>query len=60
MIKKSKKGVYIPSGAKINIEPSCSEPPKTKYERTMAKFDVNLVKKIVKGKYGNDRLSISD
>jgi hypothetical protein len=44
--------VYIPKGAKINIENISDEPPKTRYERRRVRFDVNAVKKMVGGRYG--------
>lgn len=43
---------YVPPGAKINLENSNQKPPETQYNNRMKVLDVNEVKKIVKGKYG--------
>lgn len=53
--KKSKDGqplVYIPAGAKINVENVNGEDIITRYERRRVALDINKVKKIVGGKYG--------
>jgi len=47
--------VYIPSGAKINIENKPLEDPKTQYEKTKSRFDINAVKKFIGGIYGRKR-----
>lgn len=44
--------VYIPDGAKINVENINGEAPITKYERRRFIFDINGVKKFVGGLYG--------
>jgi len=44
--------VYVPPGAKINVENINNEPPPTKYERHRWVLDINGVKKIVGGMYG--------
>lgn len=44
--------VYIPPGAKINIENIKNEPPPTKYEKDRWVLDINGVKKFVGGIYG--------
>lgn len=48
----SKPVVYIPSGAKINVENSNDTPPSTKYDHRKVIFDLDKVKKIVRGIYG--------
>jgi len=52
---KKKKGqplVYIPDGAKINVENVNGEDIITRYEKRRVALDINRVKKIVGGKYG--------
>ena len=49
---KSKTIVYVPPGAKINLENTNNDVPHTEYEKRRVTFDINGVKKIVKGKYG--------
>lgn len=44
--------VYIPNGAKINIENFNGEVPVTKYEKRRFILDINGVKKFVGGRYG--------
>ena len=44
--------VYIPDGAKINVENINGDSPITKYERRRFTFDINGVKKFVGGLYG--------
>lgn len=51
-VKENEPLVYIPPGAKINVENISNEPPPTRYERHRWTFDINLVKNIVKGIYG--------
>lgn len=44
---------YIPPDAKINLDRKNMDPPKTKYEKNKWYFNLDIVKKIVKGHYGN-------
>jgi len=46
--------VYIPPGAKINVENINGEPPPTKYEKHRWVLDINGVKRIVGGIYGKN------
>ena len=46
--------VYIPPGAKINIENINDKPPPTRYERNRWILDINGVKKFVGGIYGKN------
>lgn len=46
--------VYIPDGAKINIENKQDSPPKTKYSERESVIDENVTKKLCGGKYGKD------
>ena len=50
--KESKTVVYVPPGAKANLENISDSSPKTKYERRRFTLDINGVKKIVGGLYG--------
>ena len=52
--KDSKPVVYFPPDAQLNFEPSPAEPPKTQYENRRASFDIESVKKVVKGNYGKE------
>lgn len=51
-VTESKMLVYVPPGAKLNLENTNNEVPRTEYEKRRVTFDINGVKKIVKGKYG--------
>jgi len=44
--------VYIPNGAKINVENTNGEEVITRYEKRRVVFDINGVKRFVGGKYG--------
>jgi len=44
--------VYIPPGAKINVENKESDPPKSEYNNRMKIFDLSKVKHLVGGTYG--------
>lgn len=46
--------VYIPPDTKLNVGNDALGSPITKYEKTRAQFDEEEVKKVVKGKYGNN------
>jgi len=46
--------VYIPPGAKINVDGQKMSPPPTEYERRKKQFDINAVKDLVGGKYKRD------
>jgi len=50
--KEEKVLVYIPPGAKINVENKESKPPKPEYENRMKTFDLGKVKQVVGGTYG--------
>jgi hypothetical protein len=52
MSKENKPLVYIPPGAKINVENKNDDPPPTRYERRKFVFQIDNVKKFVKGFYG--------
>ena len=47
--------VYVPNGAKINIENKSMDDPKKKYEKTKSRFDIDAVKKFIGGVYGRKR-----
>ena len=49
---KDKPFVYVPNGAKVNLENQHMEDPKTKYDKRVGKFNRKEIKKLVKGKYG--------
>ena len=44
--------VYIPPGAKINVENKDGEAPKPEYNSRVKFFDLEKVKQIVGGRYG--------
>lgn len=48
----SKPIVYIPKGAKINVDKCGLDSPKTKYEERRKIFDLNAIRKLVGGIYG--------
>jgi hypothetical protein len=50
----SKPSVYIPEDAKLNITDKPMPPPTTLYERTRQTIEREVVKDIVKGKYGSE------
>lgn len=45
--------VYIPEGAKINVENKDMLPPPVEYESRKKIFDKDAVKQVVKGTYAN-------
>ena len=51
---KKKKGytVYVPPNTEPNIENMSSDPPRTRYDNRRGRFNVEEVKKIVGGEYG--------
>lgn len=57
-MKKNKKStetkplIYIPPGARINIENQKDTFPNTRYEKRRVIFDINSIRKIVGGRYG--------
>ena len=51
---KSKPTVYVPPNAKTNEDTIPMSPPEVYYEDRKVVFDKDAVKKVVKGKYGND------
>jgi hypothetical protein len=51
---KKKVRPYIPENAGLNFDNKESEPPKPKYERTKAIFNLDVIRKLVKGKYGRN------
>lgn len=44
--------VYIPKGARINLENKEQISPATEYNKRVRVFDIEAVKKFVKGIYG--------
>jgi hypothetical protein len=44
--------VYVPNGAKLNIENKTQEPPETKYNNRRKIFNLDAIKKIIGGVYG--------
>ena len=54
MSENSKPTVYIPPNAKTNEDVVPMSPPEVYYEDRKVIFDKDAVKKVVKGKYGND------
>ena len=44
--------IYVPAGAKFNIDPTNQEPPTVEYNRRMHVLDLEEVKKVVGGEYG--------
>jgi len=44
--------VYLPPGAKINVEGQPLDAPKVKYDKRKKRIDIEAVKKVVGGKYG--------
>ena len=44
--------VYVPPGAKINVENINDVPPNTLYEKRRVAFNLDTVKNIVRGIYG--------
>jgi len=53
-VKKNRPKAYIPPDAEINFNIYSLPPPKTKYDKQMAVFDIEEVKRLVKGKYGKE------
>jgi len=51
-MKKDQTLVYIPPGAKINVDGKPMDMPIVKYERRRHRFDIEEVKKVTGGKYG--------
>lgn len=53
-MKKEKKSIhgYVPPDADINFSNNPLPPPETKYDKDIMIFDMDSVKKIVKGNYG--------
>jgi len=45
---------YTPPNANLNFQSVKSDIPKPKYEKRKAVFDIDIVKKVVKGLYGKD------
>jgi len=52
--KDSKPVVYFPPDAQLNFESTPAEPPETQYENRRVTFDIEVVKKVVKGNYGKE------
>ena len=53
---KSKKSiVYVPPGAKFNIKQGKMDAPETEYEDRKRIIDIEVVKKVAKGKYGKNK-----
>jgi len=50
IIRPNKPLVYIPAGAKLNIENKSAKPPKVKYEERKAIYNREIVKDKVTGK----------
>jgi hypothetical protein len=50
----NKPKVYIPNGAKININTKPMEKPEVEYNKRAVKFDLKQTKKITGGKYGRE------
>ena len=46
--------VYVPKGARLNIDNKEEEPPTTKYEKQRSTVESNVTKKLCGGKYGQD------
>lgn len=46
--------VYLPPGAKINVENKPMDMPKVMYEKNKRRIDIEAAKKVVGGKYGRD------
>jgi|SaaInlV_100m_DNA_2_1039680.scaffolds.fasta_scaffold32477_1 hypothetical protein len=46
--------VYVPEGAKLNLENTKAEPPKTKYDERQSNVEEKVVKKLCGGRYGKN------
>lgn len=44
--------VYLPKGAKINLDNKDLPPPEVEYENRKHNFDINAVKDVTEGQYG--------
>lgn len=46
--------IYIPKDAKINLSNSEQNPPQTKYNSRVKVFNIDAIKKLLKGNYGRN------
>ena len=53
-MKKGQTVVYLPPGAKINVENNPMDMPKVMYENRKRRIDIEAAKKVTGGKYGRD------
>ena len=54
-MQKNKVAVYVPAGAKTNVDPKPLDSPKTKYEHRRWKLHIDKVKEVVGGIYGRSK-----
>ena len=54
-MKKDQTVVYVPPGAKINIDGQPMDAPKVKYEKRKHRFNLDAIKKMIGGKYGRSK-----
>jgi len=47
--------IYVPDGAKINLENTQMDDPKVDYEKRRSKIVTKEIKQISGGKYGNNQ-----
>jgi hypothetical protein len=51
---KNKPVVYVPAGAKLNVDGKPMKEPKVEYDKRKVKFDLEATKKIAGGRYGRE------
>ena len=46
--------VYLPANAKLNIDGQPMDAPKVKYEKRKHRFNLDAIKKVIGGNYGQN------
>lgn len=46
--------VYVPEGAKINLDAKPMKEPEVEYNKRKCRFEIERTKKLIGGKYGRD------